>query len=140
MKAKEFLQQVKKLDYMIENKMVELQHWKSMACSTGYFSVKEKVQTSSSQQKMAEAVEKYVDIEREINACIDNLVDTKRDIINDIERLSVLEYDVLHKCYIQGLTLKETAVTMNKSYQSIVMLHGVALKNVQEILDEREEY
>ena len=134
-KAKDFLRQVKKLDCMIENKIAEREHWKGIATGTTV-QLNERVQTSSSQQKMADAVTKYVSIEEEINECIDRLINAKQEIIKVIERLDVVEYDLLHKVYVQGLTLYEVADIYNKTYSCITTIHGRALKSVRKILDE----
>lgn len=148
MKAKEFLKQVLKLDKLIENKLIEREQWKSIAMGTtsggadvmvnGVAHKMDRVQSSGNPQKMADAVARYVDLEAEIDAVIDELIDTKKDVIAVIERLAPIEYDILHKMYIQHNTLDETAELCNKSYSWAKTVHGIALKNVQRILDERE--
>ena len=135
MNAKDFLRQVEKLDKLIENKLVEKQQWKSIARGTSSHSDGERVQSSGSQQKMADAIARYVDIESEIDKCIDILVDTKNEVISVIERLNTTEYDILHKVYIQHKTLYEVADIYGNSYSWATTIHGRALKNVQKILD-----
>lgn len=136
-KEKRFLNQIKKLDKLIENKLAEKEQWKLIASGTT-IQLKERVQSSSNQQKMADAVVRYVDIESEINACIDSLVSKKRDVISVIEQLDVTEYDILHKVYVQYLSLYDVAEIYDKSYSWVTSVHGNALKNVREILDARE--
>lgn len=136
-KEKRFLNQIKKLDKLIENKLAEKEQWKLIASGTT-IQLKERVQSSSNQQKMADAVVRYIDIESEINACIDSLVSKKRDVISVIEQLDVTEYDILHKVYVQYLSLYDVAEIYDKSYSWVTSVHGNALKNVREILDARE--
>ena len=136
-KEKRFLNQIKKLDKLIENKLAEKEQWKLIASGTT-IQLKERVQSSGSQQKMANAIVRYVDIESEINACIDSLVSKKRDVISVIEQLDVTEYDILHKVYVQYLSLYDVAEIYDKSYSWVTSVHGNALKNVREILDARE--
>lgn len=138
MDAKKYLQQVSKLNKLIENKMIELAQWKSMATSTGTFSDGERVQSSGSQQKMAEAVGRYVDIERELDACIDRYIDKKNEVILMIEQLPPVEYDVLHKIYIQDKQLAEVADIYDRAYSWATTVHGRALKMVQDLLDGKE--
>lgn len=140
MDAKKYLHQVSKLNRLIENKMIELAQWKSMATGTGTFSDGERVQSSGNQQKMAEAVGRYVDIERELDACIDRYIDTKNEVIHTIEQLPAVEYDVLHKIYIQEKTLAEVAIICDRAYSWATTIHGRALKMVQDILDGREDF
>ena len=136
-KEKRFLNQIKKLDKLIENKLAEKEQWKLIASGTT-IQLKERVQSSSNQQKMADAVVRYIDIESEINACIDSLVSKKRDVISVIEQLDVTEYDILHKVYVQYLSLYDVAEIYDKSDSWVTSVHGNALKNVREILDARE--
>lgn len=146
-KAKEFLGQIKKINVMIENKIAEVEHWKSVALGivpsgtdikiNGIVQQMDKVQASGSQQKMADAIIKYVDLQAEINADIDKLIDTRKNIIETIELLEAEKYDLLHKVYVQGFTLDEVAATYGNSYSWATTLHGRALKDVEKILDER---
>lgn len=135
MKAKDFLQSALKIDKMIENKMYEKSQWVAIATSTTANCNGERVQSSGSKQKMADAVEKYMELEKEIDRYIDELVKKKNEIIKIVEQLPAVEYDLLHKIYIQGKTLYGFAEENNKTYSSVTTLHGSALKKVQDILD-----
>ena len=137
MNARDFLKQTKKLDKMIENKLIEKEQWKSIATGTTAQMGGERVQTSGSQQKMADAIARFIDIEKEIDDCIDQLIDTKNDVITVIEQLNASEYDLLHKVYVQFFTLQEVADLYEKSTSWAKTIHKRGLKNVQRILDER---
>lgn len=139
MKAKEFLRQLKKLDCIIKNKLIEKEQWKAIATGTTAQLGGERVQTSGSQQKMSDAIDKYIDIEAEIDRYIDKLIDTKKDVISVIEQLNVTEYDIMHKVYVQYKTLDELADIYDKSYSWVTTVYGRALKNVQRIIDQREK-
>lgn len=139
MDAKQFLKQLEKLDLMIGNKLAEKQQWKAIATGTTASIGGERVQSSCSQQKMADAVSRYVDIEREIDEQIDKLIDAKQDVISVIEQLKPIEYDLLHKIYVQYIKLYEVPDIYGKTYSWATTVHGRALKNVQAILDHRKE-
>lgn len=139
MKAQEFLRQLRKLDRLIENKLIEREQWKTIALGTTSFSASERVQSSSSQQKMADAVGRYLDMEAEIDKTIDDLVDAKKDVISVIEQLDATQYDLLHKIYVQYITLNDVAILYDMSYSYVTTIHGRALKKVQGILDAREK-
>lgn len=136
-KAKEYLQQVNKLDKMISNKLIEVEQWKAIATGTTAASDGERVKASSNQKKMENAICRYTVIEEEINRHMDEMIDTKKDVIRTIEQLPVIEYDLLHHVYIQGMTLDEVACMNDKSYSWATTVHGRALQHVQEILDRR---
>ncbi len=139
MKAKDYLDQVEKLDTIIQNKLIERAQWKDIATGVTARSDGERVQASGRPSKMADAVDRCVDIEAEIDALIDKLVDVKREIIATIEKLNANEYDVLHKRYIQHLSYVEIADAKCRDYNWVTTVHGRALKNVQAIIDEREQ-
>ena len=136
MEAKEFLRQVKKLDLQIKNKLIERQQWKDIALGITVSMEGERVQSSSSQQKMADAVGRCVDMEAEIDSLVDKLIDTKKEVVQTIEQLdSPTEYDVLHRRYIQYQSLQDVADHYKKDYGWATTTHGRALKHVQELLD-----
>lgn len=149
MNAKEYLGQVQKLDKMISNKIIEVEQWKTIAAGTTARSEGERVQSSGSQQKMADAVCKYVSIQKEVDADIDRLIDIKKDVIKTIEKLPATEYDVAHKLYIgivvddehgkhvHYLSLDEVAAIYMKSVAWVKSVRGRVLKRVQNILNER---
>ena len=134
--AKSYLQQVERLDALIENKLIEKKQWEDMALGITASIGGERVQASGSQQKMADAVVKCIDIETEIDRLIDELINTKKSVIATIEKLpNPTEYKILHMRYIQNIGLADIAEMLNREYTTITTTHGRALKNVQNILD-----
>lgn len=138
MKAKDFLGQLKKLDTMIANKLIEKEQWRVIASGSTAQTGGERVQSSGNLHKMEDAICRYIDMEAEINECIDRLIDAKREVLRVIEQLNATEYDVLHKIYVQYLIFDDVAAAYDKTYSWATTVHGRALKNVQRILDERE--
>lgn len=139
MDAKEFLKQVEKLDLRIKNKLVEQKQWRDIALGITANMEGERVQSSGSKNKMADAVERCVDMEGEIDRLIDNLIDTKKKVIQTIESLdSATEYNVLHMRYIQYKSLQDIADHYGRDYGWATTCHGRALKSVQAILGGRD--
>ena len=132
--AQVYLERVDKLNVMIENKIAEVEQWRSVALGITSQTDGERVQSSGSQQKMADAIDRVVDLQTEINEMIDKLIDTKQEIIQTIEQLSATEYDVLHKRYIQGMTFDEIGAVKGKSKSWATTVHGRALQNLKAIL------
>lgn len=134
--AKSYLLQVERLDSRIANKLIERQQWRDIALGITANIGGERVQSSGSQQKMSEAIEKCLDMEKEINSLIDELIETKKKVIDTIEKIySPTEYKILHMRYIQHISLKEIAIKLNREYSWVTTTHGRALKSVQNILD-----
>ena len=138
-RAQEYLEQVLKLNVMIENKTVEAEQWREVALGITAKAEGERVQCSGSQQKMADALNRAVDLQAESNALIDRLIDLKQEIIGTIELLNATEYDVLHKRYIQGMTFDEIGAVKHKSKSWATTVHGRALQGLNKILDEQEQ-
>lgn len=135
MDAKAYLVQVKKMDKMIQNKLIEFNQWKSIALKTTSVAGGERVQSSGSHQKMADAVINYVAIEKAMNEEIDRFSKVKQEVIKTIELLPLTEYDVLHLIYIQYKSFDEVAGQYNKSRSWATTIHGRALKHLNEILE-----
>lgn len=138
MRAKEFVSQISKIDRLIENKIAEMEHWKAIATGTTAYSEGDRVQSTSNKEKMADAVARYLDMESEINADIDRLIDMKQEVISTIEQLETDEYDILHKIYVQFKTFQEVAAEKGKSYSWVTSKHGRGLANLQKILEVRK--
>lgn len=138
MKAQDFIRQVRKLDLQITNKLIEKQQWRDIALGITANMDGERVQSSGGKSKMADAINKCVDIEAEIDSLVDKLIDAKKEVIQTIEQLdSPTEYDVLHRRYIQFLSLQDIADHYRKDYGWATTTHGRALKSLQEILDKK---
>lgn len=137
MKAQFYLRQLDHLETLIQNKMIEKEQWRDIALGVTARYEGERVQSSGNQQKMSEAMDRLVDIEREIDSIIDRQIDTRLDIIKTIEQLKPKEYKVLHMLYIQNKSFKEVAACCGKSHSWATSIHGIALANLQKILDDR---
>jgi hypothetical protein len=132
--AKEFLNQPKKLDLLIKNKLIERQQWRDLALGITANMEGERVQSSGSQQKMADAIVKCIDMEAEIDSLVDRFIDKKKEVVQVIEQVdSPIEYDILHRIYIQYMTLQDVADHYGKEYGWATTTHGRALRSVQEI-------
>lgn len=134
MKAKEYLQQLQRLDTMINQKIKELGDLRLMSQSGGGIDYsKERVQSSpSGDAPFVKPVLRMIELEQEINAEIDRFVDEKHEIINQIQALQNPKHiDILYKHYVEFKRLEIVAVEMNFTYQYIVELHGTALKEFQ---------
>lgn len=135
MNAKEYLQRYQTLGVLIANKLIEKTQWRDIALGVTAKSEGERVQSSGSKQKMADAIDKHIDIEGEI----EQLIEERQDIIRTIQMLNITEYDLLHKRYIQGLYLKEIAADKDKSLNWAKSVHKRALRKVQGHLDRIEQ-
>lgn len=135
-KAQIFLEKIESYNILIRNKLIEHQQLKDLALSITANIGSEKVQSTGCQSRMAEAIDRCVDIEAEITAIIEKFLDEKRNIVSTIEKLdSPTEYNLLHMRYVQGISLSDIADELQKEYTWVTTTHGRALKNLQNILN-----
>lgn len=136
MEAKEFLEKFGRYDTFIKNKKEELKKAEADAVSITAHLTPDKVQTSSSKQKMAEAVELGIDLKNQIIEYIKLREKARADITQVIETLSTERYDVLHKHYIQLKSIQEIAIIYNRTDNRIYQIRDIAIKDVQRKLNE----
>ena len=125
------------IDTILENKLIEQMQWKDLALSITANMEGERVQTSGSPSKMADAVLKCIDMENEISEYVDRLIAEKNSVVQTLEKLySPMEYKILHMRYIQYISLTDIAAILDKDYTWVTTTHGRALKNLQYIIGE----
>ena len=101
----------------------------------GSLSSNEKVKATKQIDVMQCAIVDYVQKEEELQAEISRYWEKRAEVIQCIEKMKNVEYDLLHKVYVQGKTLDEVAYINDKSYSWATTVHGRAIKNLQAILD-----
>ena len=133
MKAKEYLQQLRKLDIIINQKLQELDELKKMGGIKCIDYTMEKVQSSQKHCATFENVLiKIIDMENEINTDIDKLVNKRHCIINQINELQNVQYiEILYKRYVEYKDLKKIAKEMEYTYDYIRKIHVKALQNFE---------
>jgi DNA-directed RNA polymerase specialized sigma24 family protein len=129
--AEKYLEQIQKIDVIIINKLKDYKRWVSIAEGFGGFSVGDRVQSSRNLHRGADAIGRYIDIEREIEA----LKQQRQEVIDTIQRLPRDEYKVLYSIFVDGCMLKELPSMFDKSYDWAKKTKRTALMHVQEILD-----
>lgn len=139
MKAKEYLRQIKTMDAKINTDIEELASLEALATKTTSVLGDERVQSSGSQQKMADAVVKIADLRNRINEQIDRFVDYKEEVKNLLfEACDGDCISLLYKRYFQYKKWEEIAMEMNYTFRWVSGgLHQRALSQVQKVLDER---
>lgn len=140
MKAKTYLLKIKSMDAQINADIEALAQLESLATKTTSVLGGERVQSSGSQQKMADCVAKIVELKEKITNDIDAFIDYKRQARHlifsacDAETLTLI-----NKRYLQGKSWEKIAVEMNYTYKWVSGgLHQRALNQVQKALDERK--
>lgn len=133
MDAGVFLKQYKKNASLIENKKKDRQRWEEISMNIVSQMGGERVQSSGSKEKMANAVVEAVEVDREIQSCKNAM----KKVLKVIEELEVREYEFAYKHYIEYMTLGEIANQEGKSSTWAGNMNKKVKASVQEILDRR---
>lgn len=131
MDVKNYLNQIKKLSLIIEQKEQELNELRCLRGCIGSCTdyTKDRVQTSPDGASFTKLSDKTVDMERELNEYQEHYLTVRHTIVNQIQGLSKAEHiDVLYRHYIKFETFKEIECELDYSYNYVCTLHGQALK------------
>ena len=132
MTTKEYLGQISRLNRMINNKLTEIAQLKDMAVSISATQSGERVQTTPNFDKIGTKYAKIDEMERKIDGMVDELVDKKEKIIQQIDSMEDENtYNILFARYIEKKTFEVIATEMKYSRRQVVRLHGTALKQFE---------
>ena len=130
MTVKQYLGQIQRLDMMINHRIEQAEDLKRKAFALRSPELKQdRVMASPSGDQLADAVAKYADKQREIDAMIDHYVDLKNTIIGQIDALKDARYSqILYMRYVQYMSLHDIAEAIPYDYKYLCFLHGRALE------------
>lgn len=131
MTTKQYLNQIKRFDVLIENKASEIEQLRSMATSITVATDGDRVQTSGDKDRVGRAVAKILDKEDELNELIDQYYDSKELILNQLETLETNYYQLLFYKYVNGYTIEVMAEKMFYSVQHIKKMTNDALRDFE---------
>lgn len=117
---------------MINNKLTEIAQLKDMAASISAPQSGERVQTTPNFDKIGTKYAKIDEMERKIDGMVDELVDKKEKIIQQIDSMEDENtYNILFARYIEKKTFEVIATEMKYSWRQVIRLHGTALKQFE---------
>ena len=127
--AKEYLQEIRRFKYCIENKMRQREHLlESISFLEGVSYDRDKVQTSP-KDALSENVMRVLDLDREIEEAIHKYNEEMNRRINQINSMSKPEYvALLFMRYVDMKKFEEIAIEMKYDYWYTCRLHGDALR------------
>lgn len=132
MNAKQFLRQAYKLNELIESDKEELENLRSLSESISGDMTQERVQTSTTSDKIVNIITRIVDLENEIHDEIEKLIALKKqihDVINKLENVN--EKLVLKYRYLMFFQWEEICDKMHYSPRQIHRFHDSALENIE---------
>lgn len=134
MKTQDYLKQIERLDRMIQNKLSEINQLKHIATSIAIAPKEVNVQVSSDKDRMGTAVAKLLDLEKETDKLVDDYIDKRKRIIEQIDSIEDTNmYHVLSERYIMRKDLSVIAVEMGYSFKQVCRIHGNALMEFERL-------
>ena len=131
MNAKEYLTQAYRIDRRINSKLEQIASLRGLATKATSTLSDMPHSPSRNARSMENIICKMVELENEINADIDNLVDLKSNIVSLIKRIQNPEYQTLLELrYLCLNSWEQVAVDMGYSLQHIYRIHDKALKSI----------
>lgn len=142
MKAKEYLQLLNKYDILIDAKSEKIQRLKALAeKTTKIFTDTGNVQTSYKNDVLEDSVIKIMELQKELNVEVKEMLEVQEDIERMINNLKNNNYcEILYKRYVYKQTWEKIAVDMSFSMQWVQTLHGRALQEIQKELDKSKKH
>lgn len=128
MTTKEYLSQAYRLDLRINSKIDQVSSLNDLAtkCTSIISDMPRNANRNAS--TMANAIDKIIDLQSEINNDIDTLVNLKQQIVTMIKEIGNLEYQtLLEKRYLCFLSWERIAVDMGYDLRYVHKLHNRAL-------------
>lgn len=123
-----YLNQLKTLRYQIKCKESDAEMWRNMATSLQSYSDGDRVQKSTTQDRMADAIAKAVDCETDARALLMCLVDLQKTILWQIDHMdSDMHRLILYEYYVHEKTLAEISDEWKRSYRHVRRIKAAAL-------------
>lgn len=137
MDAKQFVMKIEDIDAKIEGRSYEIAKLKLIASGRTSQWGSERVQSSGSHDKMANTIVQYIDYENDAEIC--ELMQLKQEIIDAIKKLQTKHYKMLHRIYVQGMSIRDVYLQEGMSRTWGDNTHNNALKELQGVIDNMEE-
>ena len=132
MTSKEYLQQGYRIDQRINSKIAQVTNLRELATKATATLSDMPGNASPNTHRMEDIIVKMVDLENEINADIDSLVDLKAEMVSVIKNVRNPELQTLLELrYLCFRTWEQIADELGYSIESIYRLHREALKNIK---------
>lgn len=122
------------IDEIINNKLQEVEEWRSKCEYSGTSYGTERVQSSPASPKVESALDMYISVKQEKMKEIAELEAEKKAIISDIEKLPPSEYSVIYKRYVQHKSFYQISSELDKSYSWCTWTHSKALEYLQRLM------
>lgn len=137
--AKEYLMSIALLDAKIDARVSEMDELKDRLLHITATPSPDKGGggAGGTQDKMAGTMARIVDMQRQINADIDALIDRKDTALKMLDSMkNPVHMTILHRRYFLHQPFERIATDMNYSWRWVCKLHGRALQELEKVMQD----
>lgn len=128
-RAKDYLSRVRGVDREIDAKLEIVHMYRTKLLTVKIPTLSDMNVQESQMTTNEDRIIKYIEMEENVNAMIDSLVDMREQVFSEINALSDgTSRTILIRRYIINETWEEIAEATNYSKQHVTRLHGTALE------------
>lgn len=128
---------------MINNNLAEIYQLRTLASNISIAMTSDKVQTSGNKDTLGNTMAKVYDLEKEVDALVDNMYVQKKKIVNQIEGMLKYNddrheeyYDVLTARFVRCMTFEKIPNEINMSERKMYYIYNEALKEFERMYGE----
>lgn len=130
MSNEDYLGMIEKLNLLINNKILEKEELFTIATKTTQDN-DGMPHASGTSDKVGNGVVKLVQMAQDIDALIDLFCDLKQEIIGQMQKLPVNEYNILYQSFVQGVALNGIADDLGMSLSQVKRARRNGISNIQ---------
>lgn len=138
MNALQYVEQVKKLDTLINNKLNELENLKALALKVSTNTDGERVSGGgvTDPDAIAMSVASIIEKEQELDSLIDYYINKRATILKNVEQVNdPVLVSILYARHFKGDSWERIAVDSNYTYRHTLRLHDEAITELQKVLN-----
>lgn len=137
MTVKEYLKQAMYLDALINSKVRQAEHLRSLTTKVTTTYSDQGVSSEHDNKRLEKTIAKIIDLEREINDDIDTLIDLKIEITAIISQVTDIKQRlILEKRYLDFESWEQISCDLKYDIRHIRRLHNESIKKISEKMSE----
>lgn len=134
MTTKDYLNQINRLNMLVNNKLTEIAQYRELSCSISAVKNEEKVMTSPNQDKIGTNIAKIDEMERKLDEMIDDYIALKEKIKQQINKLPKEKHKIiLYEKYIKFKSISEISKKLDMTDRGCKKAHKKALEEFEKI-------
>lgn len=134
MTTKQYLNQILKLETLIQNKLDEIYRLRQLIDNISIINDKDKVQTSGRKDKLGDSVSEIIDLENDVSKRISEYTVLRQKIICMIDSMpDINHYEILYEKYVNNDGFEIISEKIGYSQRQVIRIHREALAEFEKM-------